>query len=166
MPFWAGSAARWTVIRSRSSVRAGTGTWVTSQFSGELRVSTTTSIAVRSVSAPFRRTVDVLDVVVHECQQLEPFARYADPDGLEVTTPETHVGVDPVWVIVEVQERSRPEVEVWRVLSEIVESIDRPECLDEVLVVHAAAGVGRLIASERQWRPRCPIANGLAAAAR
>ncbi len=108
----------------------------------------------------------MLDVVVHQGQQLEPFARCADPNWLEVTTPESNVGVDPVSLTVEVQERSRPEVEVWMVLSEIIESIDCPECLNEVRVVHAASGVDRLIASGWQRRPSCPIVNGLAAAAR
>ena len=90
---------------------------------------------------------DLLDVVLDDGQQLEPLARCADPERLEVTTPDTNVGVDPVGVLVEVQERFGPEVEVGSAVSEIFESIDRPEGMNEFLVAHAAHGGGRVVVS-------------------
>jgi hypothetical protein len=69
----------------------------------------------RAPTIGFSGALDSLDVSIYAPEKLLSLAGCGGPYRLEVATSEADVGIRTMGLDVEVQERLRPEVKVWRV---------------------------------------------------
>jgi hypothetical protein len=105
------------------------------------------------------RPLETLDVVANACQKLESLLRRRRPHRLEVSVTEPDVRVRPVGVLVEVEERPGPELQVRGVPADLYQAVDRAQGSDQILVVYPGAVIRFPQLSRRQRSARLPTAD-------
>jgi hypothetical protein len=82
-----------------------------------------------------------------------------DAHRLEVSVTEPDVRVRPVGVLVEVEERPGPELEVRGVPADLYQAVDRTQGSDQILVAYPGAVIRFPQLSRRQRSARLPTAD-------
>ncbi|HMJ51372.1 MAG TPA: hypothetical protein VK540_04830 [Polyangiaceae bacterium] len=89
-------------------------------------------------------------MITHAREQLFTFPWCRSPDRFKVAVSEPDVGVHPLVVEVKVQERPRSKMEIRRIATHIDQAIDGPKRVDQLLVRHADAILGRRVGAGRK----------------